>query len=292
MEEFKENCEYPTLAGLPVDICIFTVITDRLPQPADVVDKRSLKSYPAKWLEMVLVQRQGSPFQGKWALPGGFTDIEHESLDKAAIRELKEETNLKASVAGGDSANLDIHLEQLKAYYHPDRDPRGYIPTVAYVALVHERLLTDLQAGGDAMKASLFRVQADSHEGLRLISQDEATILTDDDLAFDHANIIRDALRFLENKMMTTTVAATLLPPEFTIAELHQVIRAVVPSFRVSTTNFARDLVKTKSRDGMLEEVRHIDGTPKKSNRYSARPAQLYKFNAAFEAHVSLYPRF
>lgn len=292
MNQFRDIQKFPTLAGLPVDICIFTVVTSRLPEPADVLDKRSLKSYPARWLEMVLVRRQGEPYRGKWALPGGFTDIEHEGIDKAAARELKEETNLEASIAGDAPANQGIHLEQLKAYYDPQRDPRGFIPTVAYVALVHEQLLTGLQAGGDAMEAALFRVETNDDGSLRYRSEDGAVVLTDADLAFDHANIIQDALRFLENKMLTTTVAATLLPREFTIAELHQVIRAVVPNFSVSATNFARDLVKTKSRDGMLEEVRNLDGTLKKSNRYSARPAQLYKFNATFEPHVSLYPRF
>ena len=122
-------------------------------------------------------------------------------------------------------------------------------------------------------------------------SEDGNTKIDEADFAFDHGKIIRDAIQFVQNKMLTTTIAVKLLPREFTISELHQVISAVVPTFTPSTSNFARDLVKTKSRDGMLEEVWDEQGNPKKSTIYSARPAQLYRFRNEFEPQVSIYPR-
>lgn len=293
LDSNKPEKEFPKLAGLPVDICIFTVTTERRTDPQDNIDKRTLKSYPKRWVELVLVQRITNPFQDKWALPGGFTDLKSEDLDAAAKRELKEETNLEATIGTDAKESInEIYLEQLKAYYRPDRDPRGWTPTVAFVSLVNEKYLAGLRAGGDAKQAQLLRVHAGELGTLRYQSEDGEIVLDESDLAFDHAKIIRDALEFIQNKMMTTTIAATLLPKEFTITELHQVISAVVPAYAPSTTNFTRDLVKTKSRDGMLEEILNQDRTPKKSTQNSARPAQLYKFSEGFEPRLSIYPRF
>ncbi|MCL6454013.1 MAG: NUDIX domain-containing protein [Alicyclobacillus sp.] len=289
----EQEREYPSLRGLPVDICIFTVATERRTADNTRTDRRSLKSYPRRCLELVLIQRSGDTFNDHWALPGGFTNVETESLDQAAIRELQEETNLTAAIGGETEGWMDgIYLEQMKAYYTPWRDPRGPTPTVAYVALVNEALLAGLRAGGDAKQAQLFRVRVSDAQPLVLESEDGAITLHAADLAFDHASIIADALRFVENKVMTTTIARTLLPKEFTIAQLQQVIAAVAPSYRPTTTNFARDLLKTKTRDRMLLEVLDEAGRPKKTRQYSARPAQLYTFNRAFDARVSIYPRF
>ncbi len=284
--------EFPSLRGLPVDICIFTVKTEKRSDLDESVDRRTLKSYPKRWLELVLVERTDEPFQHFWALPGGFTKIETETLDEAVIRELKEETNLDAVIeADGEKQKHGIYLKQLKAYFHPKRDPRGFTPTVAFVALVNEQLLKQMQAGGDAKKVQLFRVSMREQE-LYYESEDGTEIVDKSRLAFDHADIISDALKFIQSEMMTTAIAKTLLPDEFTIAELHQVISTVVPSYIASATNFARDLLKTKTREGMLVEVFNEDGTPKKSTQYSARPAQLYRFREDFDARVSIYPRF
>src|SRR5690349_11201706 len=76
-------------------------------------------------LKVLLIQRELPPFQGDWALPGGFVRMD-ESLEEAARRELREETGLS-----------DVYLEQLYTFGDINRDPRGRVVSVAYYALVN-----------------------------------------------------------------------------------------------------------------------------------------------------------
>ena len=115
-------------------------------------------------LAVVLVQRSNDPFRGRWALPGGFVDID-EDLESAAIRELAEETGLHAET-----------LTQLGAYGSPDRDPRMRVVTVVFWA--HTVDLPQPSSGDDA---------ADS----RIWDLDEA-LANPDVLAFDHHQILTD----------------------------------------------------------------------------------------------------
>lgn len=116
---------------------------------------------------VLLVRRGAPPYEGRLAMPGGFVDPD-ESLDAAARRELSEETGVDV----GDA----IRFEQLGAYGAPDRDPRGRIVSVAYLAVVPGR---PAAAGGDdAAEAGWHPVEA----------------LDADILAFDHAQILADAL--------------------------------------------------------------------------------------------------
>ena len=91
-------------------------------------------------LQVLLVKRKHSPFEGMWAIPGGFVDM-GESLEEAALRELEEETGVR-----------DVYLEQLYTFGDVDRDPRGRVVTVAYLALVPATAI-DPQAGSDAAEA-------------------------------------------------------------------------------------------------------------------------------------------
>lgn len=118
-------------------------------------------------LMVALVQRGNDPYRGRWALPGGFVDID-EDLEPAAARELAEETGLEVT---------DIH--QFGAYGTPGRDPRMRVVTIAYWAFVDD--LEDPSADSDASDARLWPV-------------DE--ILADREfLAFDHHDILSDAVR-------------------------------------------------------------------------------------------------
>ena len=86
--------------------------------------------------------------------------------------------------------------------------------------------------------------------------------------------------------MLTTTIAKAFLPDEFTIAELYQVIQAVVPDF--AEQNFIRKITSTQSRSGIIEKAVDAAGEPKSSNLYSQRPAQLYRFTG-HEPQLSIY---
>lgn len=112
--------------------------------------------------KVLLIQRDGEPFKGCWAFPGGFMNMD-ETTEACAIRELEEETGLKVS---------DVH--QIGAYSKVDRDPRGRTITVAYLAIIDKQM--EVQGQDDAAKAEWFP-------------------LSDlPSLAFDHSDIIRDAI--------------------------------------------------------------------------------------------------
>lgn len=241
---------YRTPDGAPSDIVIFTITTD---ERAD-----AKKALPDRTLQVMLIKRKSWPFEGAWALPGGFC-TDSESMEACARRELLEETGV-----------ADVPIDYLGVYSKPGRDPRGWMISHAYCALVNETLLAHRRAADDAADVRLYPVE----EALRL------------DLAFDHRDILTDALAAIRGKMMTTAVAASFLPDEFTIGELYQVIRAVVPDFE--DANFVRKITSTKSRKGIIDEVRHPDGSPKLSNRYSQRAAQLYRFTG-YVPQLSIY---
>jgi len=114
--------------SLTIDALLFTVF--------DEEGDNDLK-VPEKELKVLLVKRKDHPFIGQWALPGGFVGM-NESLDEAARRELKEETNVEG-----------VYLEQLYSWGEVNRDPRMRVLTVSYMALIN-RLKLNLQAGDDA----------------------------------------------------------------------------------------------------------------------------------------------
>ena len=117
-------------------------------------------------LHVLLVERGSDPYAGKLAFPGGFVEVD-EDLPAAAARELAEETGLE----------LPVPLEQLRTYGAPGRDPRGRTVTTAYVAVVPR--MDEPTGGSDAAAAGWHRVE---------------DVLAEDQLAFDHAEILRDAL--------------------------------------------------------------------------------------------------
>ncbi|MBF6607862.1 MAG: NUDIX hydrolase [Flavobacterium sp.] len=114
-------------------------------------------------IEILLIRRKNAPFQGDWALPGGFVN-HHEDLDKAAMRELEEETGLSGIV-----------LSQFHTFGTPHRDPRGHTVSVAYIGLAARN--ANAIAADDASEAVWFSVK-------KLPA-----------LAFDHSDIISIALK-------------------------------------------------------------------------------------------------
>ena len=242
--------KYRSPDGAPSDIVIFTIASHE--------KAAAKKALPDRELQILLIKRKSWPFEGEWALPGGFCK-ETESMYECARRELMEE----AGVA-------EVHMEYLNVYSKPGRDPRGWMISHAFFALVNENLLKNRRADDDASDVRLVPVS----EALRMA------------LAFDHKEIILDAMERISEKMLTTTIAKAFLPEEFTISELYQVIQTVVPSFE--ERNFIRKITSTQSRKGIIEEARDAQGELKLSKRYSQRAAQLYRFTNE-QPRLSIY---
>ena len=120
-------------------------------------------------LDVLLIQRGNPPYEGAWALPGGFVEPD-EDLADAAARELLEETGIGVEPGG---------LLQVGAYGHPDRDPRMRVVTVAYGAIVAQ--LTEAPRGGSDA----------AHAGLVPVTEVQSGRET---LAFDHRLIVDDAV--------------------------------------------------------------------------------------------------
>ena len=116
---------------------------------------------------LLLIQRDKPPYEGSWALPGGFVDMD-ETLPKAAMRELEEETNLK-----------DISLQQFQTFGDPGRDPRGRTISVVYFGFTNHAQ-ADTHAGSDARNARWFSIDSLPP------------------LAFDHDQIIGLAIKKLD----------------------------------------------------------------------------------------------
>jgi ADP-ribose pyrophosphatase YjhB (NUDIX family) len=124
-------------------------------------------------LNILLIKRGAFPYKNKWAIPGGFLNVGTESLEEAAARELKEETNVD-----------NVFLNQLYTFSNPKRDPRTTVISVAYTALVPKNKL-DIKAGDDAAAAALFKIKYDVN-GI-IFSNDKATV-SEEDLADDGAS--------------------------------------------------------------------------------------------------------
>jgi 8-oxo-dGTP diphosphatase len=198
-------------------------------------------------LHVLLVERANEPYQGRAALPGGFLR-DDETLDDAARRELAEET------AMGER----LHLEQVGAYSAPDRDPRGRVVTVSYLAIAPS--LPVPTAGSDARAAHWAPVEEVPP------------------LAFDHDEILADALERARNKLENTTLATAFCADTFTIGELRRVYE-VVWGTPLDPRNFNRKVTSTEGFVVPTGETRSPE---------TGRPAALYRQGPATTLHPAI----
>lgn len=218
---------YPFMA-LTSDIVVLTVKTGKL--------------------SVLLIKRGGHPYKGSWALPGGFVQ-EDMSSEGTALKELVEETGI----------SLDLtHVEQLKTYSEPDRDPRMRVVSTAYLVLLPN--LPQPIAGDDAAEARFFPV-----EDVLYPQDTEDTI----HLAFDHEVILKDGVERAANKLEYTALATTFLPDSFTLADLRRVYEEVwgIP---LHAANFRRKILSTP---GLVVPI----GEKGTSRFENGRSAELYR---------------
>jgi 8-oxo-dGTP diphosphatase len=173
-------------------------------------------------LVALLVRRASEPFAGWWALPGGFPRAE-ESLDEAALRELKEKTGV-----------TDVYLEQLYTFGDPARDPRERVLSVSYFALLDAQRAAQ-RAGAEAEPAEWHPVHALPP------------------LAFDHARIIEYACLRLRWKLEYTNAVYSLLPERFTLSEIQRIYEIILRK-PLDKRNFRKWLLGT----GLVEATGQV----------------------------------
>ncbi len=166
-------------------------------------------------LHVLMVQRKHWPYEGRWALPGGFINMD-ESLEQAARRELEEETGVR-----------DIYLEQLYTFGEPGRDPRTRVISIAYIALVSADKQT-LRVSDESTDVRWFAVSQ-----------------LPGPLAFDHDTILAAALDRLRSKLEYTTLAFQLLPEVFSILELKHIYEQILGE-KLDKGNFYRKIKDAK----------------------------------------------
>lgn len=275
LEKYRAgDYERPSVAA---DMVIFTVTEEA----ADSYRKLSEKE-----LRILLIRRGGHPFLGKWALPGGFVQPS-ETTEQAAARELREETGVD-----------DVYLEQLYTFSDIGRDPRTWVMSCSYMALINSDKL-ELQAGDDAADAAWFKVsyrllreQKELMEDgyvktleyeLKLSGEEELSavvartltvkttststdykIVSNNGLAFDHAKIIACAIERLRGKVNYTDIALHLMPELFTLTELQQVYEVIMD----------KELLKAAFRRKVADLVAETDQYTENAGH---RPSRLYR---------------
>jgi 8-oxo-dGTP diphosphatase len=192
-------------------------------------------------LQVLVITRANEPFRGRPALPGGFLRPS-EDISAAAVRELGEETGLDGNT---------LHLEQIKAYGDPKRDPRGRVVSIAFLAIMPDLPLPT--AGSDASSAAWVPVE-------EVLGK----------LSFDHDEILADAVEQARTRLEFTTLATTFCPPSFTIGDLRNVYE-VVWGQELDPRNFSRKVINTPG---------FVEPTGERRIPEVGRPAALYKASA------------
>ena len=274
--------------SLTIDALIFTVCDE---------EDNDYK-VPEKKLQVLMVKRKDHPYIGQWALPGGFVGM-NESLEEAARRELKEETNVDG-----------VYLEQLYSWGEVNRDPRMRVLSVSYMALINCQKI-NVCAGDDAEDARWFAVQRTVLETTKTktdkgfikvklieltltnkilsekisatlretmivdgaVSDFQIEVIDRKGLAFDHASIINCGLDRLANKIEYTSILFNLLPERFTLTELQE-FHEIILNKHDLPANYRRNMIK----HGKVIETDSF-----KLSDTGHRRAKLYEYNSEWD---------
>lgn len=266
-EEFLKTYDitkYPR-PSVTVDIVTFGVTGET---------ERNYRQDEKKALSLLLIKRGGHPCKDKWALPGGFLNI-NETIEECAFRELKEETNLEPS-----------SLMPMGSFSEVNRDPRGRIISNAYITIVDEENVK-ASAGDDATDAKWFKISfAEKEEKtVELILENteanilikskvklektqfeipEYSIVDSGNLAFDHAKIIAAAYKIIQKSALDFEILFDFMPSLFTLTGLQKVQETIL-GVTLLPANFRRKIMP------LVEE------TDKYTSGAGHRPAKLFK---------------
>jgi len=267
--------------SVTVDMLIFTV--------ADK-EKKNYRKLSEKVLRLLMIKRGDHPYIGQWALPGGFVRM-NESLEEAAFRKLKEETNIN-----------DIYIEQLYTWGSVYRDPRTRVISTSYMSLVDSSSL-DIKASEDTSDAKWFDISCKLYQEEKIVTEKgnyleqiyrlsllneeanlsatvkvvktlegkvskiEREVVEAKGIAFDHAKIIEYGIERLRNKIEYTDIAFNLMPKKFALTELQQVYEVILDT----------ELLKANFRRKIANMVMETDEYSKDAGH---RPSKLFKFNS------------
>ena len=188
----------------------------KYPRPAVTADCVIL-GFDKGGLSVLLVQRGSEPYKGCWAFPGGFLNMD-EDAETGAKRELNEETGFVTET-----------IEQFGTFSSVNRDPRGRVITIAFYALVQKG---SVKGGDDAADACWFPIDRIPR------------------LAFDHDEVLNQALQFLWEKLHFKPIGIDILPDEFSMEQL-QGLYECIPRVSFEADNFSKQMLGM----GLLEEV-------------------------------------
>jgi 8-oxo-dGTP diphosphatase len=217
------------------------------PRPALTVDCVVFGFTAEEQLKVLLIQRGLPPFEGQWALPGGFVQMD-EPLEAAARRELVEETGVE-----------NLFLEQLYTFGAVNRDPRDRVVSVAYYALISLQS-HPTRAATDARAVNWFPILAAKDNPFAQLPA----------LAFDHRNILAAALQRLQSKIRYEPIGFELLPPKFTLTQLQELYEAIL-GYPLDKRNFRKKLLK----------MNLLLALPEKQVGVPHRAPRLYQFDSA-----------
>lgn len=218
-------------------------MSDEYPKPALSADVVAL-AFDGSRLHVLLIERKKEPFAGRWALPGGFVEP-NENVEQAAVRELLEETGLRVA-----------RVEQLRTYSEPGRDPRGWVVSVAHLALVRwsER---QVAAGDDAGRAEW-----------RPLSKAKG-------LAFDHDHMLDLAIERITFRAAGQPFGAELLPEKLTLSEL-QKLHEVVLGALFDKRNFRKRALSWPALLPLDEKERGVRHRRARYYRFDLRRLRRY----------------
>ena len=204
-------------------------------------------------LYCLLIRREDSDMvDGDWALPGAF--VHHgQPLEEAVGRAAQ----AKAGIG-------DLHLEQLAAYGDPDRDPRGHVVSIAWLAIATETAVLERMSGRNDLQ--LARVHIPQDRSCVAIVKDEAGVPMR--LAFDHEAILADAIRRLQKRIESGSAGFAFLPKRFTLRDVQQVHEVIL----------GRSLAKPAFRRKLLDH-HPLRATGEYETGHAFRPAELYELD-------------